>query len=77
MNLSIVKKIMNLSKNSSEIKNESSDNDINDISYIFIKAIHIIDNFFTFLYLIISFCLKFIFSKKIFFSRKYVSILFL
>ena len=70
MNLSISKKIMNLSKNSSEIKNESSHNDINDISYIFIKAIHIIDNFFTFLYLVISFCFKFLFSKKIFFFQK-------
>ena len=70
MNLSISKKIMNLSKNSSEIKNESSHNDINDISYIFIKAIHIIDNFFTFLYLIISFCFKFLFLKKNFFFQK-------
>ena len=53
-----------ISNNSIRKKSETSYNDINDIFYIFIKAINITDSFFNLLFSTILFCIKILFTKK-------------
>ena len=53
-----------ISHNSNSIKSETSYNDLNDIFYIFKKAINITDTFFNFLFSSILFCIKALFRKK-------------
>ena len=53
-----------ISNNSITKKSETSYNDLNDIFYIFKKAINATDSFFNLLFSTILFCIKAIFTKK-------------
>ena len=53
-----------ISNNSIAKKSETSYNDLNDIFYIFKKAINATDSFFNLLFSTILFCIKAIFTKK-------------
>ena len=53
-----------ISQNSNLLKSETSYNDLNDIFYIFKKAINLTDSFFNFLFSTIVFCIKALFTKK-------------
>ena len=53
-----------ISQNSNLLKSETSYNDLNDIFYIFKKAINLTDSFFNFLFSTILFCIKALLTKK-------------